>query len=405
MKNAIEEGKRMPKRMEMSSDLGMCVKWIEDIGVPAIYAYSAYYSAKGRGMMKGEGQSMRVALEFISKIFGQLSADECMLGWREFCSKGKKIVSALNQLCGEATMLTKNPELLNVTKYCIEGADMLRSIANIWDLALGVAENNDERSFKAAFHQDTAVGVVYKEFIDDESSRTSSSRRWRSHEEFQTTAEFERHDRRIARHRDRNWGKVFTLSVIKAPKVDFYGRGSKDDYQKNWDLGLVYQNELQASMKNLEYALRRDENASQSNLLRWMICGSTPSDISDACVGAINSLMCVSFIMRRLQPLLGEKDPKDQSYTAYFRPNKKELDDLYREIENARDFLWCIDMIYESDLPAMNINSISLAPHAADRAAENQDRRKWVSWMKEIEKKVEKDVSIEFFQKYVLHDS
>ena len=55
-------------------------------------------------------------------------------------------------------------------------------------------------------------------------------------------------------------------------------------------------------------------------------------------------------------------------------------------------------MIYESDLPAMNINSISLAPHAADRAAENQDRRKWVSWMKEIEKKVEKDVSIEFFQ-------
>ena len=63
LKNAVEEGKRIPKRMEMSSDLGMCVKWIEDIGVPAIYAYSAYYSAKGRGMMKGEGQSMRVALE------------------------------------------------------------------------------------------------------------------------------------------------------------------------------------------------------------------------------------------------------------------------------------------------------------------------------------------------------
>ena len=55
-------------------------------------------------------------------------------------------------------------------------------------------------------------------------------------------------------------------------------------------------------------------------------------------------------------------------------------------------------MIYESKLPAMNINSISLAPHAADRAAENQDRRKWVSWMKEIEKKAEKDVMIEFFQ-------
>ena len=398
VKNAIEEGKRIPKRIEMSSDLGMCVKWIEDIGVPAIYAYSAYYSAKGRGMMKGEGQSMRVALEFISKVFGQLSADECMLGWREFCSKGKKIVSALNQLCGEATMLAKNPELLNVTKYCIEGADMLTSIANIWDLALGVAEDNDERSFKAAFHQNTPVGEVYKEFISDESSRASSSRRWRSSEEFQTTAEFERHDRRIAKYRDRNWGKVFTLSVIKAPKIDFYGRGSKDDYQKNWDLGLVYQNELQASMKNLAYALRRDENASQSNLLRWMICGSTPSDISDACIGAVNSLMCVSFIMRRLQPLLGEKDSKDQSYTAYFRPNKRELDDLYREIEYARDFLWCIDMIYESELPAMNINSISLAPHAADRAAENQDRRKWVSWMKEIEEKAEKGVMLEFFQ-------
>ena len=102
--------------------------------------------------------------------------------------------------------------------------------------------------------------------------------------------------------------------------------------------------------------------------------------------------------MRRLQPLLGEKDSKDQSYTAYFRPDKRELNDLYREIEYARDFLWCIDMIYESKLPAMNINSISLAPRAADRAAENQDRRKWVSWMKEIEKKAEKDVMIEFFQ-------
>ena len=122
VKNAVEEGKRIPKRMEMGSDLGTCMKWIEDIGVPAIYAYSAYYSAKCRGMMKGEGQSMRVALEFISKVFGQLSADECMLGWREFCSKGKKIVAALNQLCGEASLLAKNPELLNVTKYCIEGA-------------------------------------------------------------------------------------------------------------------------------------------------------------------------------------------------------------------------------------------------------------------------------------------
>ena len=361
VKNAIEEGKRIPKRMEMGSDLGMGIKWIEDIGVPAIYAHSAYYSAKCRGMMKGEGQSMRVALEFISKVFGQLSADEC-----------------------------KNPELLNVTKYCIEGADMLRSIADIWDLASGVVEDNEERSFKAAFHQDTPVGEVYKEFISDEPTRTSSSRRWRSSEEFLTTAEFERHDRRISKFRDRNWGKVFTLSVIKAPKLDFYGRGAKDDYQKNWDLGLTYQNELRASMKNLAYAMRRDERAHQHNLLRWMICGSTPSDISDACIGAINSLMCVSFIMRRLQPLVGERHATDQSYTVYFRQDKSELRDLYREIEVARNFLWCIDMIYKSTLPAMNINSISLAPHAAERAAENQDRRKWVSWLKEIEKKAER---------------
>ena len=398
VKNAIEEGKRIPKRMEIGSDLGMCIKWIEDIGVPAIYAYSAYYSAKCRGMMKGEGQSMRVALEFISKVFGQLSADECMLGWREFCSKGKKIVAALNQLCGEASLLAKNPELLNVTKYCIEGADMLRSITDIWDLASGVAEDNEERSFKAAFHQDTQVGEVYKEFISDEPTRASSSRRWRSSEEFQTTAEFERHDRRISKFRDRSWGKVFTLSVIKPPKLDFYGRGAKDDYQKNWDLGLIYQNELRAWMKNLAYALRRDEEANQHNLLRWMICGSTPSDISDACIGAINSLMCVSFIMRRLQPLLSERHARDQSYTACFRQDKNELKELYREVESARNFLWCIDMIYESKLPAMNINSISLAPHAADRAAENQDRRKWVSWLKEIEKKAEKDVMIDFYQ-------
>ena len=43
VKNAIEEGKRIPKRMETGSDLGTCIKWIEDIGVPVIYAYSAYY--------------------------------------------------------------------------------------------------------------------------------------------------------------------------------------------------------------------------------------------------------------------------------------------------------------------------------------------------------------------------
>ena len=317
----------------MSSDLGTCTKWIEDFGVPVIYAYSAYYSAKCRGMMKGEGQSMRVALEFLSKIFGLLSAEECMLGWREFCSKGKKIVAALNQLCGEASLLTRNPELLNVTKYCIEGADMLRSITDIWDLASGVAKDNDERFFKAAFHQDTPVGEVYKGFVSGESTRTSSSRRWRNSEEFLTTAEFERHDQRIAKFRDRSWGKVFTLGVIKAPKVDPYGRGLRADYQKNWDLGLAYQIELRASMKNLTYAMRRDESAHQHNLLRWMICGSTPSDISDACIGAVNSLMCVSFIMRRLQPLVGEKHASDQSYTVCFRPDKSELRDLYREIE------------------------------------------------------------------------
>ena len=230
VKNAVEEGKRIPRRMETSSDLGTCIKWVEDIGVPVIYAYSAYYSAKCRGMMKGEGQSMRVALEFLSKIFGLLSADECVLGWREF-SRGKKIVAALNQLCGEASLLAKNPELLSVTKY--EGADMLSSIADIWDLASGVAEDNGEQSFTAAFHQDTQVGAVYKEFISDEPTRTSSSRRWRSSEEFLTTAELERADRRIAKFRDRNWGKVFTMSVIKPPKVDTYERSTKADYQRN----------------------------------------------------------------------------------------------------------------------------------------------------------------------------
>ena len=148
IKNAIEEGKRIPRRMETSRDLSTCIKWVEDIGVPVIYAYSAFYSARCRGMMKGEGQSMRIALEFLNKIFRLLSAAECMLGWRDFCSKGKKIVAALNQLCGEASLLAKNPELLNVTKYCIEGSDMLRSIADIWDLASGVAEDNEERSFR-----------------------------------------------------------------------------------------------------------------------------------------------------------------------------------------------------------------------------------------------------------------
>ena len=108
-------------------------------------------------------------------------------------------------------------------------------------------------------HQKHVLNDRPEEFISDEPTRASSSRRWRSSEEFQTTAEFERHDRRISKFRDRNWGKVFTLSVIKAPKLDYFGRGAKDDYQKNWDLGLIYQNELHTSMKNLAYALRRDD--------------------------------------------------------------------------------------------------------------------------------------------------
>ena len=107
-----------------------------------------------------------------------------------------------------------------------------------------------------------------------------------------------------------------------------------------------------------------------------------PKDISDASIGAMNSLMCVSFILRRLQPLIG-----DQSYSVCFRPNKSELNDLCKEVKEARDFLWCIEMIYTSTLPAMNI---SLAPHAADRAAENQDRRKWAKWLTDIESEAEK---------------
>ena len=55
-------------------------------------------------------------------------------------------------------------------------------------------------------------------------------------------------------------------------------------------------------------------------------------------------------------------------------------------------------MIYTSTLPAMNINSISLAPHAANRAAENQDRRKWVQWLKDIEREAEKGHVTDFDQ-------
>ena len=205
-----------------------------------------------------------------------------------------------------------------------------------------------------------------------------------------TTAELERADRRVAKFRDRSWGRVFTLSVIKPPKVDTYGRSTMVDYQKNWDLRLVYQKELRMSMKNLAFAMRRDEQAQQHNLLRWMICGSIPTDISDAGIGAMNSLMCVSFILRRLQPLIGERNASDQSYNVCFRPDKSELNDLRKEVKEARNLLWCIDMIYASTLPAMNINSISLAPHAADRAAENQDRRKWAEWLKVIESEAEK---------------
>ena len=142
------------------------------------------------------------------------------------------------------------------------------------------------------------------------------------------------------------------------------------------------------SMKNLAFAMRRDERAHQHNLLRWMICGSIPNDISDACIGAVNALMCVSFILRRLQPLVGEKNASDQSYKVCFRPDKSELKDLYWEIEAARDFLWCIEMIYKSALPTMNINSISLAPHAADMG----------KWLKDIEREAEKGHVTDFDQ-------
>ena len=94
--------------------------------------------------------------------------------------------------------------------------------------------------------------------------------------------------------------------------------------------------------------------------------------------------------------LIGERNASDQSYNVCFRPNKSELNDLYKEVEEARNFLWCIDMIYTSTLPAMNINSISLAPHAADRAAENQDRRKWAEWLKIIENEAEKSHVADF---------
>ena len=103
---------------------------------------------------------MRIALEFLNKIFKLLSA--CWDG-EISAVRGRKIVAALNQLCGEALLLAENPEPLNVTKYCAEGSDMLRSIADIWDLASGVAEDNEEQSFTAAFHQDTAVGAAQRD--------------------------------------------------------------------------------------------------------------------------------------------------------------------------------------------------------------------------------------------------
>ena len=46
------------------------------------------------------------------------------------------------------------------------------------------------------------------------------------------------------------------------------------------------------------------------------------------------------------------------SHTKSALDDKSELKNLYWEIEAARDFLWCIEMIYTSTLPAMNINSI-----------------------------------------------
>ena len=44
----------------------------------------------------------------------------------------------------------------------------------------------------------------------------------------------------------------------------------------------------------------------------------------------------------------------------------------------------------------MNINSISLAPHAADPATENQDRRRWAEWLKIIETEADKSHVADF---------
>ena len=42
-------------------------------------------------MMKGEGQSMRVAVEFISKVFGQLSADDVCLDGGNSAARGRRL--------------------------------------------------------------------------------------------------------------------------------------------------------------------------------------------------------------------------------------------------------------------------------------------------------------------------
>ena len=68
--------------------------------------------------------------------------------------------------------------------------------------------------FTAAFHHDTAVGAVFKDFVGGEPTNSSSSRRWKSTEGFRTTAELERADRRVVKFRDRSWGKVLKLTLL-----------------------------------------------------------------------------------------------------------------------------------------------------------------------------------------------
>ena len=75
---------------------------------------------------------------------------------------------------------------------------------------------------------------IYKEFISDESTRASSSRRWRSSEEFQTTAEFERHDRRIAKVQRSELGESIHVERDQGPQDRLLRLEPNGD---QWNLG------------------------------------------------------------------------------------------------------------------------------------------------------------------------